>query len=223
MARLHRRVTRAIFCLFVLRTLRTHSFPELKKSESVLFGYLKLQVICTRASKCLGRRQFHSANWTWMFSVNKNLQRPSYIPPNMSSEILSSRVDLRTPVTVTTLSAGVHPRFVRIVRHFKKMGGRKFMGRSADGAQTNLSHCQLTAFTKVLFRFLQRDHNVNFINAGCLLWKATVNLESVRSSRRCSAVRLLTAYLILTIDDRKPVVQIRRISNLNKEEKCCRE
>lgn len=39
MARLHRRVTRAIFCLFVLRTLRTHSFPELKKSESVRFGY----------------------------------------------------------------------------------------------------------------------------------------------------------------------------------------
>lgn len=95
--------------------------------------------------------------------------------------------------------------------------------RSAHGAQTNLSHCQLTTFTKVLFRFLQRDHNINFINAGCLLWKATANLESVRCSRRCSAVRLLTAYLILTVDDMKPVIQISRISNLNKEEKCCRE
>lgn len=99
----------------------------------------------------------------------ERLQRPSYIPPNMSSEILSSRVGLRTPVTVTTLSAGLHPRFVRIARHFKRMGGRKFVGRSAEGVQTNLSHCQLTALTKVLFRFLQCDHNVNFINAGCLL------------------------------------------------------
>lgn len=141
----------------------------------------------------------------------------------MGSEIFSSRIGLRTSVTVTTLSAGLHPRFVRIFRHFKRMGGRRFVGRSKDGAQTNISHCQLTAFTKVMFRFLQRDHNVNFINAGCLLWKATVNLESVRSSRRCSAVRLLTAYLILTIDDRKPVVHRRRISSLNKEEKCCAE
>lgn len=56
------------------------------------------------------------------------IQRPSYIPPNMSTKILSSRIDLRTPVTVTTLSAGLLPRFVRIVGHFKRMGGRKFVG-----------------------------------------------------------------------------------------------
>lgn len=153
----------------------------------------------------------------------ERIQRPSYIPPNMNSEILSSRVGLRTPVTVTTLSAGLHPRFVRIVRHFKGWAQENLWVEAKIVHKRTYPTITLRLSRRCCFVSYNAITTLTSLMLDVFYGKRRLTWKVFRCSRRCGAVRLLTAYLILTVDDRKPVVQIRHTSNVNKEEKCCAE
>lgn len=76
-----------------------------------------------------------------------NFTTPHFHPVKISTKILSSRVGLRTSRTVSTLSAGIHPGYIRIAYHFTRAKKKKkVVGRSMDSVQANLSHCRYYGF-----------------------------------------------------------------------------
>lgn len=109
-----------------------------------------------------------------------NFTTPHFHPVKISTKILSSRVGLRTSRTVSTLSAGIHPGYIRIAYHFTRAKKKKKGCRSKHGQCASKPFALSVLRFSLGFRFLYRDRNVNIVSCRCLLRKATVSLESDR-------------------------------------------